>query len=292
MTAERLTIPIRWLGSKVRMRKRILSILDEVPRELYVEPFGGAGAIFFGKEPERSVYNDKNRPLSFFFFALKDEKRRRVLERIAERVPVNAETFYALRSTLRSFPDETNEQKEFFKNLGFFRVDPFNAFAFAFFYVHNFTFGAVPNGPWGGETLEKTYRRNLENLDAFGYKLCLTSVYEKDFRVIFDTFDDEKTLFYCDPPYIGTSSKNYGRGGGPTWDDYDTKALVERLATLKGSAVLSCYDDELYRPLLSAGYERRTFDARTTCARKKEGRALVSRLFTSKRKKRGFYFDG
>ena len=59
MTAERLTIPIRWLGSKVRMRKRILSILDEVPRELYVEPFGGAGAIFFGKEPERSVYNDK-----------------------------------------------------------------------------------------------------------------------------------------------------------------------------------------------------------------------------------------
>lgn len=150
MNAERLTIPFRWLGSKVRMRKRILSILDEVPRELYVEPFGGAGAIFFGKEPERSVYNDKNRLLSHFFFVLKNEKRRRTLERIAERVPINAATFYALRSTLRSFPDETNEQKEIFKKLGFFRMDPSNAFAFAFFYVHNFTFGAVPNGPWGG----------------------------------------------------------------------------------------------------------------------------------------------
>ncbi len=144
----------------------------------------------------------------------------------------------------------------------------------------------------GGETLEKTYRRNLENLDMFAEKLKRTDVRCFDFRNCFRAYDDETTLFYCDPPYIGTSSKNYGRGGGPTWDDSDTKALVERLATIKGSAVLSCYDDELYRPLLSAGYERRTFDARTTCARKKEGRAPRIETVYFKTKEKRFHVDG
>ena len=37
-----LPIPIYWLGTKVRMRNKINAIIADVPRTLYVEPFGGA----------------------------------------------------------------------------------------------------------------------------------------------------------------------------------------------------------------------------------------------------------
>ena len=46
-----LTQPFNWLGSKVRMRRRLYEIFKEIPRTMYIEPFGGSGAVFFGKEP-------------------------------------------------------------------------------------------------------------------------------------------------------------------------------------------------------------------------------------------------
>jgi len=55
-----LTQPIRWLGSKVRARRRILEVIQPIPRRLYVEPFGGSGALFYAKPAEPSVYNDVN----------------------------------------------------------------------------------------------------------------------------------------------------------------------------------------------------------------------------------------
>lgn len=267
MTTERLTIPFSWLGSKVRMRKNILGIIDGVPRSLYVEPFGGAGALFFGKDPEPSVYNDRNVLAANFFDELKKEATRRAFEEMAAKTEPNAATFYALREVLKLFHKGTVDQ------VIFPEYSRKTALAFSFFYVQNFAFGGVPNGPWGSVELRKTYERKLESLDKFAAKLKKTKITTYDFSVCMKENDGEKTFFYIDPPYVGESSKNYGRGGGPKWNDRETERLVDFIKTLKGSVVLSCYDDALYRPLLSEGFERRYFKAFTSCARKKEGRA-------------------
>lgn len=267
MKGENLTIPFRWLGSKVRIRKNILGIIDGVPRSLYVEPFGGAGALFFAKEPEPSVYNDRNVLAANFFEELKKEESRRAFKKMAEKTEVDSTTFYAFRDVLKLFHKGTVNQTifpEYSRN---------TALAFTFFFVQNFAFSSVPNGPWGGVELLKTYERNLDRLDAFAAKFEQTKTTAFDFSVCMKLCDNEKTLFYIDPPYIGTSSKNYARGGGPVWNDNETRRLVEYVKTLKGNVVLSCYDDEIYHPLLKAGFQRQNFKAYTSCARKKEGRA-------------------
>jgi DNA adenine methylase len=44
-----LNAPIKWVGGKYKLRKRIVELIPE--HSCYVEVFGGAGWILFAKDP-------------------------------------------------------------------------------------------------------------------------------------------------------------------------------------------------------------------------------------------------
>ena len=66
----------------------------------------------------------------------------------------------------------------------------------------------------------------------------------KDFEALIKTYDRENTLFYCDPPYVGTEGY-YQTGFG----EKQHRALSERLSAIKGKFLLSYNDCELVREL-------------------------------------------
>mgnify|MGYP002624984687 CR=1 FL=1 len=262
-----LTQPIRWLGSKVRMRSKILDIFKEIPHSLYVEPFGGSGAIFFGKEPEPSVYNDKNELLVNFMKTLRSEQGRRAITELAAVSPKSPVFYREFKEICKAFIKNEGLQ-ELLTRANFADYPPETAVAFAFFYVQNLSFGGIFLGSYGAEYCRDVqaqvyaYRNRIDALSLYADKLRLTEIRNDDWRVIVENYDAQDRLFYFDPPYECKTSDDYKSG----WTSDDTAELVETLLRLKASFVLSCYDGALYKPLEEI-CEKKTFRAVTTCSR-------------------------
>lgn len=272
MTERPLTQPFNWVGSKVRMRGRLLEIFKEIPRSLYVEPFGGSGAVFFGKTPETSIYNDRERLLANFMRELRSEQSRRDITFLASITPSCREFFNELKALCKTY-SAGGDTAELISALKLEDYSIETAVAFAFLYVQTFSFGGKPLDVYvpeqiasikktGGKRKTMAYRSHVGLLERFAKQLEKTVVENKDWREIIAKYDDETSLFYCDPPYEVETAKAYPGA----WTSDDTKELVRRLGEIQGSFVLSCYDGELYEPLLEVA-ERRAFKAFSSCSR-------------------------
>ena len=276
--SKSLTQPFNWLGSKVRMRRRLYEIFKEIPRTMYIEPFGGSGAVFFGKEPEPSVYNDREKLLATFMRELRKEESRRAFKTLAAVSPSCREFFYELRAMILSYKAGEDVSDQIVKlKLDDYPVE--TAVAWGFFYTQNFAFGGKPLGESygyvrqleerGGRMCSAAYYGHVECLDRFAAKLRMTNIENKDWRDVLALYDAPTAFFYLDPPYECKSSKDYSE----RWRSKDTQELVDALLNLQASFVLSCYDGELYKPLAEI-CETRYYDARTTVCRETSGRGV------------------
>lgn len=272
-----LTQPFSWFGSKCRLRGRLYPIFATIPRALYVEPFGGSGAVFFGKSPENSVYNDCNRLLTNFFKVIRSASNRRTIQDLVEITPTSEIYFYEFRDLcLQYMRGEDCAETLAALNLSDYPADV--AVAFAFFYIQNNCFGGkccetfgrqlhLETG--GGTFLPRSYHANATRLAGFADKLKLTQIICEDWRDVLRDYDAPTTFFYIDPPYETDASKGYKTG----WTSDDTRDLVAACLDLKGSFVLSCYDGDLYAPLREIA-TRETFKASVSLAKGKNNKVV------------------
>jgi DNA adenine methylase len=95
----------------------------------------------------------------------------------------------------------------------------------------------------------------IDQLPQIHARLQRVQVECADFRFIIDTYDTPETLFYFDPPYIMDTRKS----GGYRHEivDADHIELIEKLKSIKGAAILSGYDHEMYESL---EWNKLTFD--------------------------------
>ena len=267
-----LTQPFSWVGSKCRLRGRIYPIFATIPRALYVEPFGGSGAVFFGKSPENSVYNDCNRLLTNFFKVIRSAANRRMIQDLVEITPTSEIYFYEFRDLcLQYMRGEDCAETLAALNLSDYPADV--AVAFAFFYLQNNCFGGKCCGAFGSSLaldtpadrfLPRSYHANATRLASFADKLRLTQIVCEDWRDVLRDYDAPTTFFYIDPPYETPSSKTYKTD----WTSDDTRDLVAACLELKASFVLSCYDGDIYAPLREIA-TRQTFKASMSVCRDK-----------------------
>jgi DNA adenine methylase len=69
---QSINSPIKWVGGKSRLRKKIIEILP--PHTCYVEPFAGAAWVLFSKPPSPvEVLNDIDQELITFFRVVKEK---------------------------------------------------------------------------------------------------------------------------------------------------------------------------------------------------------------------------
>jgi len=214
-----MTKPIvPWIGGKRRLAKSILPLFGE--HVCYVEPFCGAAALFFLKEPSRvEVLNDVNGEIVNLY---------RVVQ-------------HHLDEFLRQFRWALIS-REIYKWL---QVTPSQTLtdiqrAARFFYLQKLAFGGKVSGQTFGTATTGSLRLNLtrmeEELSQAHLRLAHATIEHLDWAECIRRYDRSHSLIYCDPPYWGT--EGYGVPFG--LEQYDR--LAELARTITGRMIISVND--------------------------------------------------
>lgn len=209
---------IPWIGGKRRLAKHILPLFPE--HVCYVEPFCGAAALYFLKQPAKvEVINDVNGELVNLYRVVKHH-----LEEFTRQFKW-ALTSRQIYKWLQLTPEEalTDIQR-----------------AARFYYLQKNAFGGKVDNQTFGTATTSTPRLNLlrleEDLSQAHLRLSQTYIEHLDWEACILKYDRVHTLFYCDPPYWGT--EGYGVDFG--MEQYGR--MAELAKTIKGRMVISVND--------------------------------------------------
>ena len=209
---------VPWIGGKRRLAKVLLPMFPE--HSCYVEPFCGAAALFFMKDPvEAEVLNDINGDLVSLYRVVQNHLDEFVRQ-------------FRWALTSRQIYGWMKESA----------VEPLTDIqrAARFYYLQKLGFGGKVNGRTFGTATTSPPRLNLlrieEDLSAAHLRLSRTYIEHLEWAECIRRYDRPHTLFYCDPPYWGT--EGYGVGFG--LDQYDRMAELAR--TIKGRMIISVND--------------------------------------------------
>jgi len=212
--------PLTYHGGKQQLASKIIQLIPE--QRIYVEPFIGGGAIFWGKEPsEVEVINDTNGEIINFYEVLKRD-------------------FTALQQevliSLHSQRQHRNASVIYSNPHLFTRIQR----AWAVWILSTQSFGARLNGSFGYDRTGATSKAINNKIEAFtlDYSVRLQRVQIEcaDALRIIRSRDTPNTFFYCDPPYPETDQGHYD---GYTQEDFD--ALLRTLGNIEGRFLLSSY---------------------------------------------------
>jgi len=210
-------------GNKARHSDWILEHIPE--HECYVELFGGSGAILFNKPRSQiEVYNDLNGDIPHFFETLR--KRFDGLQEWLRNTPYSREVYEEWSSEYYDGhrPDDDIER------------------AGRFFFLRYAQFGGKVGQKAGyristvaqSGSPSKRLKNAPEKLRAFRDRLRGVNIECLDWKDAFEKYDKPTTVFYMDPPYMGTE-------GMYNSDGFDHYELYQAVSELEGRCLIS-YD--------------------------------------------------
>jgi DNA adenine methylase len=209
---------VQWVGGKRRLAPHILPMFPD--HSCYVEPFAGAAALFFLKEPVKvEVLNDVNGDLVSLY---------RVVQ-------------HHLEEFIRHFKWALTS-REIYKWLQITPVETLTDIqrAARFFYLQKLGFGGKVQGQTFGTATTSRPALNLlrleEQLSAVHLRLHQVFIEHLSWESCVARYDRPHSLFYLDPPYWGT--EGYGVEFG--LEQYDQMASL--MGSMKGKAVVSVND--------------------------------------------------
>lgn len=222
--------PFKWVGGKSRLRKSIIPLIP--PHQCYVEPFGGAAWVLFGKPPSSiEVLNDIDEELINFF---------RVVRRQPEELIKSFDLELVSRSEFRRLANaEPLEMSEVER-------------AHRFYYLIMAGWGgearyprfqsSASDGGHGNRLIGalKTLRKRIEPVHD---RLKTVIIENLDWSECIDRYDRPASFLYLDPPYPGNGA-NYKHNMRLMADHI---AIAERLDKAQGQWMLSSYDTEEVR---------------------------------------------
>jgi len=242
---------VPYFGGKQFMVNKLLAILPE--HERYIEPFGGAAALLLNKPPRYDVYNDVNSNIVTLFRVMRDKEK-----------------FDELKRLLYLTPFSREENGEYKKDLRNGTIDSDVERAYKWYYVIRTSFSGKHDGGFSvdlGLTSRRTlmsYLNGIDKLDYIAERMRNVVIEHKDFREIFDIYIsawDDKSVCYCDPPYVPETRRGGGYECEMSLDDHAD--LVEMLIRYENTVkfILSGYANKLYEKLEERGWRRIDFDA-------------------------------
>jgi len=216
---------IPWIGGKRKLANHLLPLFPK--HQCYVEPFCGAAALFFLKEPsEVEVLNDINGELVNLYRVVKYH-----LEELYKQfkwVLSSRQNWEWLQSTPPA--TQTDVQR-----------------AARFLYLQKLAFGGKVSGQCFGTATTSRPRFNIftleQDLADAHFRLASTLIENDPWQTIIKRYDRAHTLFYCDPPYWQTE----GYGVDFDWDEYEALARIAK--EIEGQMIISINDHPDIREL-------------------------------------------
>lgn len=236
--------PINWFGGKYYMANDIIKLFPK--HKVYVEVFGGAGHILFKKEPsEIEVYNDIDSGLYLFFKILRDENKANILKQKLDLTPYSREEFYHCRDTWRDEQDDIEKVRKWY-------VTAMQSFSSNF---SSWSHSKSKSSRGMSQAVSQWLGKIEDNLPKAVERLKVVQIENMDYKDLLKKYDGEDTLFYLDPPYIHKTRKmTYQYAHEMT--DQQHEEMINILLHIKGKAILSGYDNEIYNKLLDNGWRK------------------------------------
>ena len=151
----------------------------------YIEPFIGGGSVYFYLKPNKAVINDIHKELIDFYKSISNGKANDIYE-FMNNSPNNEETYYKIRDKM-DINNELDSAKKFYYQRktcfrGMLRYNKNGKF--------NIPFGKYKSINYN-DLLNNDYEKLLNN----------TEIYNEDFEIIFNKFNNENNFMFLDPPY-------------------------------------------------------------------------------------------
>jgi DNA adenine methylase len=196
------------------------------PHQVYVEPFFGGGAVFFGKTPsEKEIVNDLDSKL------IQDYKR--ILQ-----APSSVESYKIpktlltqnrfLTETHTSIPDKVIESL----------LRRCNGFGGRYIETTGVTQAS-------DERIQKVtlHKSKLQRMEDYKKRLNDATILNQDYRKVIKKYDSGKTFFFLDPPYEMSKGINYAKGS----ETFDFEELAKTLRDIKGDFLMTINDSPRIR---------------------------------------------
>lgn len=218
-----LTPPAAYVGGKRLLAAKISGLIDEIPHTTYAEAFVGMGGVFFrrSRRPRAEVINDAAYDVANLF---------RLLQR---HYPQLMEVMKFQLTIRRRFDDLVDTDPATLTDL---------ERAARFLYLQRLTFGGKVSGRTFGVDPATPARFDLNKLtpllEALHDRLGGVVVECLDFEAFLARYDRPETLFYLDPPYVGSE----GYYGKTLFTPADLDRLASACRRLKGKFILSNLD--------------------------------------------------
>lgn len=220
--------PIKWVGGKSKLVNTLLPLIPK--HKTYVEVFGGAGYLLFGKEPSSvEILNDFDSHLMNFFSVIKNAPEEFI--KSFEWILVSRELFDQYKEKYKKNDFEDSIEK-----------------AHVFYYLVHAGFASDMKNPVFGTKSQSRNRLRLEqiqdNIQKAHQRLLKTTIENKSFEDIFRIYDGEDTFFYLDSPYRNTKQYAVGK-----FTDENYQLLLDCCKQAKGKWLYTINDDEFIRDL-------------------------------------------
>tara|TARA_R110000772_G_scaffold268300_1_gene394740 strand:- start:789 stop:1556 length:768 start_codon:yes stop_codon:yes gene_type:complete len=209
---------LRRLGNKKKIAKEIQKYFPL--HKIYIEPFFGAGGMFFNKPKAKyNIVNDLDSDVFNLFNVVMNQKEE--LEKAFYMMPIH--------SDLLKYYKENKE------------TDPIKK-ALRFLFLSNFTIMGTGTSIRGSSTEESKENIDKNLKDTFD-KLQYVKFFNFDFIDFFKTISFRRqseidgVLIYCDPPYLGTND-NYSN----SFTEKQSKDLLDTLEETKCKFAMSEFD--------------------------------------------------
>ncbi len=223
-----------WVGGKSRSCSKICEIFP--PHTVYVEPFFGAGSVFFCKPPVKvEVINDIDQDVYNFYKILRDpDKYSELLHKIEF-------TQYSRRL-----------YKESYDILKTSESDIERAWAFYIRVTQGYGARLQDNYTWcAGTTVSrpKVVIEQKSRLQEAHHRLMGAYIEESlDAIEVIMKWDSPDTLFYLDPPYVQSNRTQHRLYRNEIPNSYH-QTLTEAIRDLKGYVFLHGYENDYYNSL-------------------------------------------
>jgi DNA adenine methylase len=238
---RRKKIVFGWYGGKFSHLDWLLPLLPSAHH--YCEPFSGSAAVLLNQPPAPvETYNDIDGEVVNFFRVLRDDHDR--LERAIALTPFAREEFFlAIHGGLADV-DNVERARRFYIRARQARTG----------LAQTATLGRWANckntSRAGMSGVVSRWLGGIDALPAIFERLARVQIENRPAIDLIKLYDDERTLFYCDPPYVH-STRGDSKAYGFEMEDSEHRQLATTLRKVKAKAAVSGYRcdlmDDLYR---------------------------------------------